>query len=109
MFNITNYSDHPTRIGYTVYRFFEKERADYFEELLKKDGLYFESSIEEHENTLYLYGVRKGDSKKTMNANYLVSAKFRNKIIPNIYLRWGVIIFFIAALAIAIIGAVLKT
>jgi hypothetical protein len=44
-----------------------------------------------------------------MKANYLVSAKFRKKIIPNIYLRWGVIIFFIIALTIAIIGAVLKT
>jgi hypothetical protein len=109
MLNITNYSDHPTRIGYTVYRFFEKERADYFEELLKKDSIYFEYSIEEHENTLYLFGVRKGDSQKTMNANYLVSAKYRNKIIPNAYFRWSVILFFIGVLALAIIGAFLKT
>ncbi len=109
MLNLTNYSDHPTRIGYTVYHFFEKERANYFEELLKKDNIYYESSIEEQENTLYLFGVKKGDAKKAMNANYLVSAKYRNKIIPNIYFRWGVIIFFISVLLLAIIGAILKT
>ncbi len=108
MLNITNYSDHPTRIGYTVYRFFEKERADYFEELLKKENVYFESSIEE-ENTLYLFGVKKGDSKKAMSANYMVSAKYRKKIIPNIYFRWGVIAFFILLISFAIIGAFLKT
>ena len=109
MLNITNYSDHPTRIGYTVYRFFEKERAAYFEELLTKDSIYFEYSIEESNNTLYLFGVRKGDSKKAMNANYLVSARYRKKIIPNFYFRWGVILFFIITLTFAIIGAILKT
>jgi hypothetical protein len=109
MLNITNYSDHPTRIGYTVYRFFEKERADYFEELLTKGNIYFESSIEENENNIYLFGVKKGDSKQAMNANYLVSAKYRNKIIPNTYFRCGVILFFVIAITLAIIGAILKT
>ena len=108
MLNILNYSDHPTRVGYTVYRFFEKERADYFEELLKKDNVSYESSIEESGNTLYLFGVKKGDSKKAMNANYLVSAKFRNKIIPNIYFRWGIILFAIVMISLAIIGSILK-
>jgi len=109
MLNITNYSDHPTRIGYTVYRFFEKERAEYFEELLKKENIYFESSIEETGNTLYLFGVKKGDAKMAMNANFLASAKYRNKIIPNTYFRWGVILFAVIMIALAIIGAFLKT
>ncbi|MDG1475837.1 MAG: hypothetical protein P8Q14_01695 [Vicingaceae bacterium] len=109
MLNILNYSDHPTRVGYTVYRFFEKERADYFEELLIKENVSFESSIEESGNTLYLFGIKKGDAKKAMNANYLVSAKFRNKIIPNTYFRWGVILFAITMITIAVIGAILKT
>ena len=108
MINITNYSDHPTRIGYTVYRFFEKERADYFEELLTKDNIYFETSAEELDNTIYLFGVKKWDAKQAMNANYLVSGKYRKKIIPNTYFRWGLIAFFIGVLALAIIGAILK-
>jgi len=109
MLNILNYSDHPTRVGYIVYRFFNKERADYFEELLKKDNVPFESSIEENDNTLYLFGIKKGYSKKAMNANYLVSAKYRNKIIPNAYFRWGIIIFITSMITLAIIGAFLKT
>lgn len=108
MFNITNYFDHPTRIGYTVFKFYEKQRAEYFEELLKKDNIWFEYSIEE-DNTVYLFGIKKGDFKKTMNANYLVSAKYRKKIIPNIYFRWGVIIIVISIITLAIIGALIKT
>ena len=109
MLNITNYTDHPTRIGYTVYRFYEKERANYFEELLTKNNIYFESTVEELENTIYLFGVKKGDAQQAMNANYLVSAKYRNKIIPNVYFRWGLILFFLAVIILAIIGAILKT
>jgi len=108
MLNITNYFDHPTRIGYTVFKFHQKQRAEYFEELLTKENIWFESSIE-NDNTLYLFGIKKGDFKKVMNANYLVSAKFRNKIIPNVYFRWGIIVFVIAALILAIIGAITKT
>jgi hypothetical protein len=109
MLNLTNYTDHPTRIGYTVYRFFEKERAVTFEELLTKENVYFETSIEEDENSIYLFGVRKGDAKQAMNANYLVSAKYRNKIIPNTYFRWGVLLFFFGVLVLALIGAILRT
>lgn len=108
MLNILNYSDHPTRIGYTVFRFHEKERSDYFEGLLKKETIGFEFSYEE-ENNLFLFGVKKGDFKKASNANFLVSAKFRNKIIPNTYFRWGIIIFAASMLLLAMIGAFLKT
>ena len=109
MLNLTNYADHPTRIGYTVYRFFEKERADYFALLLEKENVSFETSSEELENTIYLFGVRKRDNAKAMNANYLVSAKFRNKIIPNTYFRWGLIVFFFIVLILATLGAIFKT
>ncbi len=105
MLNITNYSDHPTRPGFTVFKFHKIERALYFEELLKKDDIWYESSTEEN-NTTHLYGVRKGDFKKAMNANYLVSAKFRKKIIPNVYFRWSVIILAAVVIALAIIGAI---
>ena len=85
MFNITNYSDHPNRPGFTIFKFFDQKRAEYFEELLKKENVWFESSINEDNNTIYLYGIKKGDYKIAMNANYLVSGKFRKKIIPNDY------------------------
>ena len=105
MFNITNYSDHPNRPGYTVFKFFEKQRAEYFEELLTKENVWFESSTDEDDGTIYLYGIKKNDHKKAINANYLVSGKFRKKIIPNIYLRWFIIIISIAIIILAIISA----
>jgi len=108
MINITNYSEHPTRIGYTVFRFNEKHRAEYFKELLINDNIKFESSIEEDEDGIHLFGVKKGDFKIAQHANYLVSARYRKKIIPNQYFRWGVIIIAIILVALAIIGA-LKT
>lgn len=108
MINITNYSDHPTRIGFTVFKFREKQRAEYFEYLLKKDNIWFETSFEE-EKSIHFFGIKKGDFEKATTANYLVSAKFRNKIIPNIYIRWGIIILASLSIILAIIGAIIKT
>ena len=107
MFNITNYSDHPTRIGYTIFKFHNVQRAEYFEQLLKKDNVWFESS--NIEDRTIVFGVRKGDFKKAMTANYLVSAKFRKKIIPNTYFRWGILIFAGIIVLLAIVGAIVKT
>lgn len=108
MLNILNYSEHPTRIGYTVFRFHNKERSDYFNELLTTENISFEFSFDE-EHELYLFGVKKGDFKKASNANYLVSAKYRNKIFPNKYFRWSIISFGILMVILAIIGAFFKT
>ena len=105
MFNITNYTDHPTRPGYTIFKFYEKQRSAYFEELLKKENIWFESSIEEGERTTYLFGVKKGDHKNALNANFIVNAKFRKPIIPNVYFRWSLIIIAVGILLLAIIGA----
>ena len=107
MLNILNYSDHPTRIGFVVFRFYEKNRSVFFAELLKKEGVFYEFSFEE-ENKLFLFGIRKGDFKAASRANYLVSANFRNKIIPNLYLRWGVIVFSMLMLGLALIGFLLR-
>ena len=105
MFDITNYSDHPTRIGYTIFKFRNKQRAEYFKQLLTESNIWFESS---NEDNITFFGVKKGDFKKAMNANYLVSAKFRNKIIPNTYFRWGILIFSMIILLLAIIGAIIN-
>ena len=106
MFDITNYSDHPTRIGHTIFKFREKQRAEHFESLLKKENIWYEFSDEEDSNSLYLFGVKKGDFKRAMNANYLVSAKYRNRIIPNKYFRLALFIVAGIVLILAIIGAI---
>lgn len=106
MFNITNYFDHPTRPGYTVFKFFEKQRATYFEELLKEKNIWFESSIEETEDkSIYLFGVKTGDHKKALNANYLVSGKYRNPTISNLYVRLIIFTISLTVIVLAILGA----
>ena len=105
MINLTNYSDHPTRIGHTVFKFKQQERASYFKTLLKQEDIWYESSNEE-DDSIYLFGVKKGDFKKVMKVNYLVSAKYRKRTIPNKYVSIGTLIIVIALLTIAIIGAI---
>ena len=109
MFNITNYFEHPTRPGYYVFRFREKKRSDYFEELLKKDNVWYEFSVDEDENELFLFGVKLNDYEKVQKFNYLVSAKYRKKTIPSKYIRMVIYIVALGVLTLAIIGALSKT
>lgn len=108
MFDLTNYSEHPSRPGYVVFRFYDKGRSDYFKQLLDNESIWHEFSIDEDDKTVYLYGVRIGDQKKALKANYLVSAKYRKQTVPNFYIRLAVYILAIGAIALAIIGAILK-
>lgn len=110
MFNITNYFEHPTRPGYYVFRFRDKNRADYFEELLKAQNIWHELSIDEDQSSsLYLFGIKLNDYQKATKINYLVSGKYRKKTISNIYIRLVVYIIAIGIVALAIIGAFFKT
>jgi hypothetical protein len=105
MFNITNSYEHPTRPGHTIFRFYEKKRADLFTELLNEGDIWFESEIHEEDGkTTYFYGIKNRDLKIVNRKNYLVNAKFRRALIPNIYFRWGVIAIAAIAIGLAIIG-----
>lgn len=105
MINITNYNQHPTRKAYTIFHFFNKERADYFKELLEEQKIWFESEIEKQpEKTIYFFGIKNVDLKKVEHINYLVSAKYRKPTISNKYLSWGLYIFAILVFILAIMG-----
>jgi hypothetical protein len=106
MFNITNYFDHPTRPGYTVFKFYDKQRSNYFEELLNDQNIWYELSSEEGENkNVYLFGIRKGDEKKALKANYLVSGKYRKPTIANLYIRLIIFTISLTVIVLAILGA----
>lgn len=105
MLNVTNYSDHPSRHGYTIFRFYEKERAAYFEQLLNEETIWFETDIDnESVKTTYFFGVKNSDFKKVQNKNFLVNAKYREPFIPNSYLRWTVVLFALGAITLSIVG-----
>ena len=105
MINLTNSYEHPTRPGHTIFQFHSKERADYFEKLLKEDNLFFETEFEEEEHrTTYYFGIKNRDVKIVNTKNYLVSAQYRKPIIPNIFARWAIIAFSAFIIGLAIIG-----
>lgn len=102
MINITNYNEHPTRKAYTIFHFFNKERADYFEQLLMEQNIWFEADIDEKpEKTTYFFGVRNSNLTDVYKINYLVNAKFRKPSISSKPLR---IIIYLISLILLILG-----
>lgn len=108
MLNLTNYDDHPSRPGYKVYRFYDKNRADYFESLLIEKEMWYESSVADEPREEFLFGIRVADHKEALQINYLVSAKYRKKTVPYPYLRIIIYIVAVGMITLAILGA-LKT
>lgn len=104
---LVNYRKHPTDNRYKVFSFYKQEEADYFQELLEKDRIWFERDAEQvKKETLHLFGVEEKDVKKAQKANYMVSARFRKKIISNTFLRYTLLIIVFGAIALGLIGYV---
>jgi len=103
-----NIKDHPTNIRKRVFYFRESEKADYFEELLKAEGLFYEKQVDvEGDQTIY-FGVKSSDFGKVKKLNYLTIGHFRKPFIPDKGFRYALIIISILILALAISGALLS-
>ena len=104
---LVNYRNHPTDKRFKVFSFYKQNEADYFEKLLNDKGVWFERDEEEIKGeTLHLFGVNENDFNKAQNANYMVSAKFRKKIIKYPILRYGLLIIVFSVIALALVGYV---
>jgi len=105
MFNITNSFEHPTRPGHTVYRFYEKQRANYFEKLLTQDNIWYEADVDiDSGKTIYFFGIKNRDTKIVNSKNYLVAGKYRKPLISNSILRWVLPIITITITVLAVVG-----
>lgn len=102
--DLTNYREHPTRKGFTVFFFYSEEQIEYFQALLSADNIWFEAESEVDESGKYYVAIKKSDEKKVLYLNNLVIGKFRNKFIANPLLRYTVIVGSIVILALAFIG-----
>ena len=117
---LVNYKDHPADNRYKVFNFNTIEEANYFEELLTEQNLWFEKD-EEHLDSLstinfslnpekdrsgimYLYAVNQKDFDKVQRLNFLVNAKFRDFIIKKPILRYSLVFFFIGIVVFALYG-----
>jgi len=117
---LVNYKDHPADNRYKVFNFNTIEEANYFEELLEKNDLWFEKDEEEVDSLsaihftliykpdkkgiMYLFAVNQRDFDKVQKLNYLVSAKHRNFSIKNSFFRWVLVLFFLSIVTFALIG-----
>ena len=107
LWGLVNYAKHPTNANYHVFSFNSKEEADLMEVELEKREIWFESDSEEIKaGVIYLIGVEKRDFREAMNANFAVSAKHRDPLIKNKFLRYTLIILTISMVTLGIIGYV---
>jgi len=105
-FQLTNYKPHPENNLYQIFFFQEKERADYFENLLNERSISYEADVDELKgNPLYLFGIHKKDMKETLNCNFLTIGAFRKPLLgTNKWVRYIMVGFCLMLLALAIIG-----
>ena len=107
MFDFTNYRDHPEQREYLVVLFYIEEQADFFESLLKQEGLFYERDREEEDDkTTYYFAVKRQDRKRVLYLNNVTIGKFRERFIPSFWLRWIVFIVSAVVVTLAIWGYV---
>jgi hypothetical protein len=102
---LVNYRQHPTNVNYIVYRFKDIERADTFEENLRKEGLWFErSNPVEDEKQIYMFAVEKKHFQKSQRVNFSTEAKHKKFLIPNNALRYFFVLIMLSILMLASLG-----
>ncbi|MBT4776469.1 MAG: hypothetical protein HOH13_01835 [Crocinitomicaceae bacterium] len=109
-FQLTNYKDHPKNNLYKVFFFREKKRADFFENLLIEKKIPYEKDLDDFKNEpLYLFGVGKSYLSATLECNFLTMAEFRQPLLgANKWFRYGIVIFSVLLLIVALFGLVLS-
>jgi len=105
LFNLTNYRDHPEDKDYIVFFHYNMDQANYFESLLKKEGIEFESFLEEEaKKPVMLFAIHKKRFRKALVQNELSYASFKKPFIPFKWLRYSLLIIIFILTLIALIG-----
>lgn len=105
MFNITNYSEHPTNSNYIVFRFVEKEQSLMFKNLLEMDGIPFESDEDDsHGHMQYMIAVKNQFESKAVYHNFTVIGHHREPFISNVFFRYLFFAIALGALSLAFYG-----
>ncbi|MGY8926444.1 MAG: hypothetical protein ACKVJC_04025, partial [Flavobacteriales bacterium] len=83
----------------------DKNRADSFKTELVNQKIWFEENTEPKRSKEYtLFGIHKGDFKKTESINYRVEAKHKKPFIPFKILRYSLMLFSAIVLTLSIMG-----
>jgi hypothetical protein len=102
---LTNNYEHAGDNRFMVYEYYLEEHADEFEQMLQVEGIVFERFKEEEDDDApHLFGIEKTYKKQATWCNNMMHAKYRNPMIPNVYLRWALLVITTVAITFAIVG-----
>ena len=100
-----NFTKHPKKPNFHVYRFTDVARANSFREELISNKITFEEDTEQKKQVTYtLFALHKKHYKKTMQMNFKVESKHKKPLIPFLLLRWTVLLFGLGILLLAILS-----
>jgi hypothetical protein len=100
---LTNYDEHPTEAGWTVFRFAQPEAAAEFAAELEQAGIRCER--DEPTEAPYLVAVRDRHHEPAVRINYRVLGRRRKPFMADPWLRWTVLALVLGLVALALIGA----
>lgn len=104
-FDFTNWREHPSDNRFEVFFYETKKEGDFFEDLLKKNNVFYESYLDEDEPKYkFFYAIKKIDSNQVIKLNHLTIGQFRPRFIANNFLRYALVISMMLVMALAIIG-----
>ena len=102
---MVNYHKHPSDSNYVVYRFKDVNRANFFEQELTRNGLWYErSNPETDEKQYYLIAIHKKNFNQTQRINFKTEAKFKKPLINHKFIRYFFVIFMVGLVTLAAVG-----
>lgn len=105
-FNFTNKLRHPTNERKVVYRFYQRDQAEYFTELLVDADIDFEAQVDEEDKRQPTYfGVAKHLERQVDKLNFIAMGRNREKFIASSPVRWIIMAISLVALLLAVAGA----
>jgi hypothetical protein len=104
--DFTNYRDHPTVKGYHVYFFKLLQQAEFFEILLRANGIPYEryDELENPAQPRFLFAIARHFESRVRPLNFEAIGKYRQKFIPLASVRWLIIILGLGMLLLAVLG-----
>jgi hypothetical protein len=103
--DFTNWREHPSDNRYNIFFFKTEEESIYFEKLLKANSIWHEANIDLDEPTYkYYFAVNKTNSSAVIKLNNRTIGEYRDPFISNKWLRYGLVLFMIIVMSVALIG-----
>jgi hypothetical protein len=103
-----NFEPHERQRNFTVFYFYAKDHADYFEALLLEEGIPFERGFGKDMLRRHLFGIHRKYQSKAEELNDEVGNYYRKPFLGEKSFRNFVLIFTLSAIILALLGYFLR-